>query len=627
LTPTPPRRGPASLLTFLGIPLWLGIGWWSPARAAAPLYDTAEIVLRSSQTFNGNGTPNPFTTVEVTVAVTSPDGRTFQVDGFFDGNGSGGAIGDVFKARIFLDRLGTWSWTSSSATAGLGGQSGQIVCQGTLPGTFGKGPLITRGPRPRSWAHADGTPILLLGKMLDFDAPNQAQFTTFTFFSEALSDTERRNELDYQHELGVNTLGIYLFNDGDFGGSAPTNPWVGSCPGCDRTRFDLAHWTMYDAWTRRMRDEGMVAQLWFFADESGVGGFSMADRLRLIRYGMARLLGYANTAFVLTLEWEEAFSAAEVEQAGHHLQAFNPWRRPASVHGVPGPFDFPQAVWADYMDVQADILGSYQGNHADALAAYGLASKPSFMQEFAQGYESGFSRIKAWCVFLAAQAGIGSGAYLEWLAKFAAAVPFYKLEPADALVLAGEAYALAEPGYHYVVYLYRAGPVTLDLRGAAGSFEAQWFDPLTGLWSPAGTIAAGGTPTFTPSGGDDKALWLRPLVTGSTPPPRVTGLGFPHRASFDWEATTGATSFDVVKGSLATLRAQRGFTASVMGCIENDGTDHRAAEAATPSPGQAIWYLVRGVRSTGVAGSFAMAVPRERPGRDAEIGASSARCP
>ena len=94
-------------------------------------------------------------------------------------------MGDVFKARLFLDRLGTWSWTSSSATSGLGGKSGQIVCQGVLAGSFAKGPVVVPGTAPRYFAHADGTPVLLLGKMLDFDSPTPEQFTTFTFFSES----------------------------------------------------------------------------------------------------------------------------------------------------------------------------------------------------------------------------------------------------------------------------------------------------------------------------------------------------------------------------------------------------------------------------------------------------------
>jgi hypothetical protein len=121
------------------------------AAASVPKYDTAEVVLHSSVPFNGvSGTPNPFTSVTLTLSVTAPDGRAFQVDGFFDGDGAGGAVGDVFKARIFLDQTGTWTWASSSATAGLGGQNGQIVCSGSWP-------VFSARDRPSSAAAAPAT--------------------------------------------------------------------------------------------------------------------------------------------------------------------------------------------------------------------------------------------------------------------------------------------------------------------------------------------------------------------------------------------------------------------------------------------------------------------------------------
>jgi len=123
------------------------------------------------------------------------------------------------------------------------------------------------------------------------------------------------------------------------------------------------------------------------------------------------------------------------------------------------------------------------------------------------------------------------------------------------------------------------------------------------------------------------ALWLRPLVTAATPPARVTALGFMTRSTMDWEAATGAASYDLVRGNLATLRTQRTFTPSVTGCVENNGTDRRATHTTLPSPGQGFWYLVRGVRTDGVNGTYATADVGERPGRDGEISASSARCP
>ncbi|HEX2644715.1 MAG TPA: DUF5060 domain-containing protein, partial [Thermoanaerobaculia bacterium] len=109
----------------------------SPA-AAVPRFDTAEIVLRSASSFNGNsGTPNPFTSVDLQARVTAPSGRAYTVDGFFDGDGASGAVGNVFKIRIFADEVGTWRWSTTSNTAGLQGQSGSFAVSGTLAGTFG----------------------------------------------------------------------------------------------------------------------------------------------------------------------------------------------------------------------------------------------------------------------------------------------------------------------------------------------------------------------------------------------------------------------------------------------------------------------------------------------------------
>jgi hypothetical protein len=604
---------------------------FSPAGAVLK-HDTAEIVLNSTATFDGiSGTPNPFTTVTLTLSVTAPDGRTFQVDGFFDGNGNGGAVGKVFKARIYLDQEGTWNWTSTSATAGLGGQSGQVVCSGLLAGTFGKGPLIVRGPRPRYYAYADGTPVFLQGKMLDFQGL-PLQRTTLIFFSHVLTDADRRASLDYQHSLATNKMGIYLYNANDFDGTEPTSPWVGSCPdSCDRTRFDLAHWKTFDTWTKTLRDEGMLAELWFFADGSGVGGFSIADRQRLIRYGMARLSGYVNTMFLVSSEWEEAFNSTELTLCAEHLQAFNPWRRPSTTHCLPGNFDFPEALWADYMSIQLGITAGWNQNHVATLATRALAVKPTLSEEFAQGFESGFSRIKAWSVLVAGPAGIGTGAYLPQIASFMSQVPFYKMQPADDLVLVAptsNAYCMAERGYHYVCYLPLGGTFTLDLTGVTGTFEAQWYYAQYGTWTSAGTVTGGGTPSFVgPFSDDDAVLYLRPLVTGTTPPPRVTGLGFLARADLDWEDTTAAASYDLVHGDLGLLRAQNSFTASVNGCIENNGADRRASHATLPAPGQAFWYLTRATRSNGIAGPYGMSEPRERPGRDAEIAASAGRCP
>src|SRR3954467_2301703 len=65
------------------------------AGVAVTRFDTAEIVLRSTSSYNANsGTPNPFTAVDLTARVTAPSGRIYTIDGFFDGDGNGGSVGN-----------------------------------------------------------------------------------------------------------------------------------------------------------------------------------------------------------------------------------------------------------------------------------------------------------------------------------------------------------------------------------------------------------------------------------------------------------------------------------------------------------------------------------------------------
>jgi hypothetical protein len=71
-------------------------------------------------------------------------------------------------------------------------------------------------------------------------------------------------------------------------------------------------------------------------------------------------------------------------------------------------------------------------------------------------------------------------------------IPFWDMRAADDLVgnAAGDnsRYAFAQPGELYLVYLPAAGPVTLDLRGAAGTFTVRWFDPRRGGTLRRGTV-------------------------------------------------------------------------------------------------------------------------------------------
>ena len=57
--------------------------------------------------------PNPFLDYRLQVKFTSPDGREFNVPGYFDGDGKGDGRGPCWRARFTPDRAGNWRYRAS----------------------------------------------------------------------------------------------------------------------------------------------------------------------------------------------------------------------------------------------------------------------------------------------------------------------------------------------------------------------------------------------------------------------------------------------------------------------------------------------------------------------------------
>ncbi|HEX7180267.1 MAG TPA: DUF5060 domain-containing protein [Thermoanaerobaculia bacterium] len=492
------------------------------ASASVARFETTDIILQADRSYDGRqGVPNPFTDVTLTAQVTSPSGRRHTVTGFFDGDGQGGSAGRIFKLRLTPDETGTWTWTTTSNQVSLHGKSGSFRCDGSLSGVFSAGPVEVNPERPRSFRYRDGQPVYLIGKFLDVAAPARIRFS-HTMFSEELTDADRQDMLDRHAGMRLNKINVYVANRGDYA-SVSTTPWVGTAFNNDKTRFDLSRWHVYEAWVRRLRDAGMVAHLWFFADDSGFGNLPDADQRRLLQYGMARLSGYANTMFTLALEWQEGWTPTEVQTYAQYLHQQNPWDRLVSVHGLTGAFSFPGASWADYMDIQAGNEVDHDRVYDLGLLHISLADKPLIQEEHGLGTEDGPHRKKAWAAFMAGAGGSGTGGFLEPLARFISTLPFERMEPSPLLVLSGDAYALAqpdpEPGQIYLFYLYGGGSVTVNLTALPGTLLAEWLNPRTGSFSGLPDVQGGGVRTFSAPGADDWTLILRRPFTPGEPPP------------------------------------------------------------------------------------------------------------
>ncbi|MCM8785956.1 MAG: DUF4038 domain-containing protein [Candidatus Omnitrophica bacterium] len=102
---------------------------------------------------------NPLWDVDVFVVFTSPSGRKYIIDAFWDG-------GKVWKVRFCPDEIGKWKWNiecSDKVNDGLNGKSGSFLCtpyQGDNPlylyGT------IKLSDNRRFFVHSNGKPFFLL---------------------------------------------------------------------------------------------------------------------------------------------------------------------------------------------------------------------------------------------------------------------------------------------------------------------------------------------------------------------------------------------------------------------------------------------------------------------------------
>jgi Putative collagen-binding domain of a collagenase len=81
-------------------------------------------------------------------------------------------------------------------------------------------------------------------------------------------------------------------------------------------------------------------------------------------------------------------------------------------------------------------------------------------------------------------------------------IPFWKMTPNNKLVSSG--LALAKIGAHYLIYTQAS--VRVDLSGASGTLNYEWYDPRTGNTVSSGTVQGGTTRSFPIPGQNDYVL-------------------------------------------------------------------------------------------------------------------------
>ena len=177
------------------------------------------------------------------------------------------------------------------------------------------------------------------------------------------------------------------------------------------------------------------------------------------------------------------------------------------------------------------------------------------------------------------------------------------------------------------------------LTGYAWSENAGWInfaptgagvaiDPKTGIFSGRAWSENAGWITFSSAGPNPYRV-----TTGWR---RAPPAGAPHLTAdkdggsdvlLSWTALSGATSFDIVRGSLSALRSSNGnFQSATQACLADDTIATSFAASGTPSAGDGFWFLVRG-GNCGGHGTYDADGPTQIGLRDTEIAASGHDCP
>jgi hypothetical protein len=519
-------------------------------------WSKVEIVLTGPDSSSAADNPNPFDIV-VDVTFTSASGRSYNVPAFYDGDGQGGADGNVWKVRFSANEVGEWDFGTSSSNALLDDQFGtfQVTapkdCQPYTPG--GLQDFDCAGRLTYVGGHflkfTDGGFWIKGG----IDDPEN-------FIGDAFGDwASKRAAVDFLSSHGVNS--IYLIANNIDGDRNDTWPWLGDTPSeakANTDRFDVGKLKAWDDFFTYVQSKGIVLHF-VLNDDSAWHDY---DHDRYYREMIARFGYHPALIWNLSEEANEIYTDEEQVSLADTLQDMDPFDHPVTVHRTPpwpflgddnfdltsiqpgeGSSDFARTALTDYNGIVIDHIQQSEAEDwpipvmidetprvtsVDDSVRFKMRSEVVFPIFLAGGgYELHFQDAY----------GAGGNVRFEDLTpllddmrrarSFLETQPFVEMRACNNLLPNQDNGAcFGKSGEHYLIYFRNGIETQVDLKRIPGVFDVKWYNPLSGEVQTGQPVSGSGVRSFVPPSSHD---WLLNLNLSSSlskicPPPayRVT---------------------------------------------------------------------------------------------------------
>jgi len=286
---------------------------------------------------SGPITGNPFIGVQLS-AVFENGERTYEPDGFYDGNG-------IYKIRFMPDTEGTWTYKTRSNYDALNGKTGRFEC--IAPAPENHGPVRVRNQY--HFEYEDNTPFFPFGTTI-YEWPFQSQEK-----KEQTIQTLKNSPFNKARFLAVPPWRKQYVDGPDaldcfpFEGTSKEN-W-------DFSRFNPVYFQRLEKCVLQLRDLGIEADLILFRPyDNNRWGFDRMDpetNDRFVRYVVARFAAFRNIWWSLANEnsfmrhltdedWDRLFQIVQAEDPYGHLR---------SIHNAGRIYDY-RKPWVTHVSLQ-----------------------------------------------------------------------------------------------------------------------------------------------------------------------------------------------------------------------------------------------------------------------------------